>query len=102
MHSSRAIVFRWFFFISALELTMYYVVPALQFPPGYVFHIEVVSALTLGNVVAVFFLLVNIAGVILDRNWRGVYISLLVLSVVWLLLVVVTWSRVERWEFLLR
>ena len=93
--------YRWFFAFSLLEVGMYYLVPALQFPPRYVFHIELISALTLGNVVMVFFLLVNIGGIIIDRERRSLYLGLLVFACLWLGLVVMTWANMERWDFLL-
>jgi len=98
----RIRLFRMFFAICLFQACLYYVVPAVQFPPGYVFHIEVVSALTLGNVVTVFMLLVNIAGLVVDRRLRPLYASLLVFGCLWLVVIAVTWSRLERWEFLLR
>ncbi|MFC1530091.1 hypothetical protein ACFL6R_05175 [Gemmatimonadota bacterium] len=95
-------IFRWFFSISSLQVLLYYLVPALLFPSHLVLQIEVISALTLGNVVMVFYLLVNTWGVIIDRERRPLYTGLLVFLCLWFVLVVITWGKLERWEFLLR
>jgi hypothetical protein len=100
--SERIRIYRWFFYLSSLQVFMYFLVPALQLPSRMVFHIELISALTLGNVVVMFFLLVNVGGIIIDRERRSLYTGLLVFVCLWLGLVALTWARLERWEFLLR
>jgi hypothetical protein len=94
--------YRWFFYISLLQLLAFFVVPALVFPIGLVLHIEIISALTLGLVVALFFLLVNVCGLYIDKSRRSLYVSMLIIIGLWFLWAVISWSFIERMDYLLR
>jgi hypothetical protein len=94
--------FRWFFYISLLQSMAYFVVPIFIFPPGYILHIEIISALTLGLVVGLFFLLVNIYGLFLDIGRRPLYVSMLVVIGLWFLWATISWTYIEHMDYLLR
>lgn len=94
--------FRWFFYVSLLQLTAYFVVPIFIFPPGYILHIEMISALTLGLVVGLFFLLVNISGLYIDKRRRSLYIVIMILIAIWFLWAVISWLYIEYMDYILR
>ena len=95
-------IFRWYFYIAAIQLSLYFIVPVLIFPGRLAMDIEVISALSLGVIVCVFFLLVNILGWFLDRGRRILYGSLISLMVVYFIWVIISWSFIERMDYLLR
>jgi len=94
--------YRWFFYISLLQLLAFFIVPALVFPIRLVFHIEIISALTLGLVPALFFLLVNVCGLYIDKSRRSLYVSMLIIIGLWFLWAVISWSFIEHMDYLLR
>jgi hypothetical protein len=100
--TNRIRIFRWFFYIGLTQQLMYYIVPAIIFPKQVLIDIEIISALSLGILVGVFFMLVNIVGLFLDKSRRmlyGVMLSLLAIYFVWAF---VSWSFIERMDYLLR
>ena len=92
--------FRWFFYISSLQVFLFFAIPALIFPNKYVLHIEAISALTLGLVVALFFLLVNVYGLLIDEMRRSLYIVMIVFVGVWFLWAIISWSYIEYMDYL--
>jgi hypothetical protein len=94
--------FRWFFYLSSIQLLAFFVVPALLFPRKYILHIELISALTVGLVVALFYLLVNVCGLCVDKHRRLLYLALIVFVILWFLWAVVTWSHIEHMDYILR
>ncbi len=94
--------FRWFFYISLVQLITFFLVPALVFPSGFILHIEIISALTLGLVVALFFLLVNLCGFCIDKSRRLLYVSMLIIIGLWFLWAAISWLYIERMDYLLR
>ncbi|MFH1373539.1 MAG: hypothetical protein ABII79_07085 [bacterium] len=99
---NRIKTYRWFFYISLLQLLAFFIVPAFVFPIGLVLHIEIISALTLGLVVALFFLLVNVCGLYIDKSRRPLYVTMLIIIGLWFLWAVISWSYIERMDYLLR
>ena len=98
----RIITFRWFFYISSLQLLAFFIVPALIFPAKHVLHIEIILGLSLGLVVGLFFLLVNICGFYIDKNRRPIYFALIILVIVWFLWAIISWSYIEHMDYILR
>jgi hypothetical protein len=94
--------YRWFFHISLLQLLAFFIVPVLVFPTRLVLHIEIISALTLGLVVALFFLLVNVCGLFIDISRRLLYVVMIIFVGLWFLWAVISWSFIERMDYLLR
>ncbi|UCE24664.1 MAG: hypothetical protein JSU74_01020 [Candidatus Zixiibacteriota bacterium] len=99
---NRIRIFRWFFYIGLTQQLMYYIVPAFVFPKRLLIDIEIVSALTLGLLVSVFFMLVNIAGLFLDKSRRVLYGLILAVLTTYLIWVIVSWAYIERMDYLLR
>jgi hypothetical protein len=95
-------IFRWYFYIALLQLIMYFAVPAFVFPRRFIIDIEIISALTLGMVVCAFFLLVNVLGFFLDKSRRVLYASFLSIMVAYFTWVIISWSFIERMDYLLR
>jgi hypothetical protein len=98
----RIKTFRWFFYISLAQLLAFFVVPAFVFPFKLVYHIEIISALTLGLVVVTFFALVNVCGLFMDRGRRRLYLSILIVIGMWYLWAVISWTYIDRMGYLLR
>ena len=98
----RIVTYRWVFYISLSQLVAFFAVPALIVPSRYVLHILIIAALTLGLIVALFFLMVNIFGVFMDKIRRPLYISLIIFSLLWLLWALISWSYIEHMDYILR
>jgi hypothetical protein len=94
--------YRWYFYIASVQFLMYFIVPLTIFPGEVIKDIEIISALTLGTIVGVFFGLVNIVGFILDKPRRVMHTILLFVIAAYLAWVVVSWAFIERMDFLLR
>ncbi|MFH2036457.1 MAG: hypothetical protein ABIJ45_08645 [Candidatus Zixiibacteriota bacterium] len=99
---NKIITFRWFFYISTLQLVAFLIGPMLIFPSKFVIHIEIISAMTLGLIVALFYLLVNIFGLVLDRERRRLYWILIAVISLWFLWAIITWSFIEHMDYILR
>jgi len=93
---------RWCFYLSVAEVLAFFTVPALVFPVRYVMSIEIISALTLGLPLAVFFGSVSVCGLFLDRNRRLLYAASLSVAALWLIWAAVSWSYIDRMAYLLR
>jgi len=100
--SNRTTTFRLFFYIALLQFLLYFIVPLVVFPSKIAIDIEVISALTLGLVVGLFFLIVNLCGLYFDKVRRRLYISMLILVGLYLLWAVVSWTYIEHMDYLLR
>ena len=100
--NSRSKTFRWYFYIAAAQFLMYFIVPLMIFPGKVIKDVEIVSALTLGTVVGMFFGLTNIAGLILDKSRRILYVIMLSIIAAYLAWVIVSWVLIERMDYLLR
>ena len=81
---------------------MYFIVTALIFPGKVIKDIEIISALTFGLVVGLFFGLVNILGLFYDRSRRYCYGVVLFLITLYFIWAIVSWSFIERMDYLLR
>ena len=99
---NRLKTFRWVFHINLLQLLAYFIVPAFIFPGRFLLHIELISALTLGLVVGLFFLLVNVCGLYIDKGRRTLYITMVSLVGLWFLWAIITWTYIEHMDYILR
>jgi MFS family permease len=99
---NRIKTFRWLFYFSLAQLLLFYIIPALVFPLKYVFHIEVIASLTLGLVFIIYFLCVNIIGLLIDRNRKRIYFTAIVLICLWLVWFAISWLFIEHMDYLLR
>ena len=99
---NKIAVFRWYFYIALTQFLLYFIVPAIIFPNKVVMDVETISALTLGLVVGLFFLVVNIIGLFVDKARRRIYVSLISILGLYFVWAVVSWADIERMEYLLR
>ena len=95
-------IFRWYFYIALTQFLMYFIVPAIIFPGKVIKDIEVISALSLGLLVGVFFGLVNVLGLFLDRPRRVLYKTILIFITLYFVWALVSWSFIEKMDYLLR
>jgi hypothetical protein len=100
--NKRTKTFRWYFYVALTQFVMYFIVPILIFPGKVIKDIEVISALTFGILVGVFFGLVNVLGLFFDKSRRRLYQSILLLLTLYFLWAIVSWSFIERMDYLLR
>ena len=98
----RVKVFRWYYYIALLQFLMYFIVPILIFPGQVIKDIEVISALTLGLFVGLFFLIVNVIGLFLDRSRRVLYILLSLVIIIYFTWAIISWAYIEHMDYLLR
>lgn len=101
-HESRIKIYRWYYYFAVTQFLLYFIVPVLIFPGAVVKNIEVISALTLGLPVGLFLLLVSVAGLFLDRKRRGLYIATASVVAIYFSAAIISWSHIERLDFLLR
>ncbi|MFC1852611.1 hypothetical protein ACFL27_20630 [candidate division CSSED10-310 bacterium] len=94
--------YRWFFYLSLIQFLAYFIIPIFLFPSRVILHIELISALTLGLVVALFFLLVNVCGLYIDRNRRSLHITMLLILGLYFSWALISWSYIERMDYILR
>ena len=99
---ARVKTYRWYYYIALTQLMLYFIVPIIIFPGRIVKDVEVISALTLGPVVGLFFLLVSLLGMFLDRERRIAYVVSVSLIAIYLTGVTYSWLYLEQLDFLLR
>ena len=99
---SRIITYRWFFYFSLSQLLAFFAVPTLIVPSRFLLHIGIIAALTVGLIVALFFLTVNICGIFIDKARRLLYISFIIFIVLWLLWALISWTYIEHMDYILR
>ncbi|MFC2173521.1 hypothetical protein ACFLU6_12940 [Acidobacteriota bacterium] len=93
---------RWLFYISLLQLLVFFLVPVFIYPAEYLLYMEILAALTLGLIFGLYFLGVNIYGFFVDRSRRALYTAFIVLIVLWAAWAVISWLFIERMNYLLR
>ena len=99
---NKIVIYRWFFYISLAQLIAFFAVPALIVPSRYVLHILIIASLTMGLIVALFFLMVNIAGFFIDKTRRPLYISFMSFCSLWLIWAAISWLYIEHMDYILR
>lgn len=100
--ANRIRTFRWVFYISLFQFVSFYLGPAFLFPAEYLFHIEMIVALTFGLVPVLYFLIVNLAGIFLDRSRRPLHVTLTTFLALWFLWAGISWAEIEQMDYLLR
>ena len=99
---SRVKTYRWYYYFALTQLLLYFIVPMLIFPARIVKGVEVISALTLGPLVGLFFFLVSTIGLFLDRGRQVLYIVSMSIIVLYFFGVFLSWAYIEHLDFLLR
>ena len=93
--------FRWLFYISLLPILILFVFPLVVFHTRIILYLEILAALTVGVLVALFFLGVNIYGIYVDRKRKNLYSVLIFLMSSWVLWAVISWTYIEYMDYLL-
>lgn len=99
---NRIKTFRLYFYIALLQFLLYFIVPLVVFPSKIAVDIEVVSALTLGILVGIFFMIVNFLGLRFDKSRRALYVSILSIITLYFVWVIISWAFIEKMTYLLR
>lgn len=102
MTENRLRIFRWFFYISVLQLLAFFVGPVVIFPGRLLLHVELISAITLGLIVGLFLLLVNVCGYVLDRARRLLHVVMMIFVGLWFTWAAITWLYIEHMDYILR
>ncbi len=93
---------RWLFYISSFQLLVFFIVPVLIYPAEFLPYMEILAALTVGVIFALFFLFVNIYGLLVDGGRKRLYITMAILMGCWIVWAVVSWLYIEYMDYLLR
>jgi hypothetical protein len=67
-----------------------------------IIYLEILAALTVGVLFALFFLGVNIYGFFMDKQRKQLYVIMIVLMSAWVLWAVISWKNIEYMDYLLR
>jgi len=94
--------FRWLFYISLLQLLVFFTVPILIYPAKLLLYGLILAALTVGVIFALFFLFVNIYGLFVDKNRKPLYIIMVILMSGWITWSVISWLWIEHMDYILR
>lgn len=101
IEANKIKTFRWLFYISLLQLGLFFLVPVFIFPSSLLLSLEIMAALTLGLIVAIFFLAVNIYGLVVDKRRKALHIILIILTSMWLIWAAISWLYIEHMDYLL-
>ncbi len=93
---------RWLFYITLFQTAVFFIVPVFLFPAKFIFYLEIMAALTVGVIFALFFLSVNIYGFFIDKGRRRLYLSLMIFLSGWIVWAVVSWAYIEHMDYLLK
>ena len=99
---NRVKIYRWYYYFALAQIVLYFTVPLIVFPGRIVKGAQVISALTLGPVVGLFFFLVSTIGLFLDKGRRALYITTMSVMALYLIAVILSWAYIEYLGFLLR
>ena len=94
--------FRWLFYLSSFQLFVFFVVPSLMVPLKILFYLEILAALTVGVLFALYFLGVNIYGLLVDKRRKKLYSGIIIFLTTWILWAFVSWLYIEHMDYLLR
>ena len=93
---------RWLFYTGLFQTAMFFIVPVFIFPARVITYLEILAAMTLGVIFALFFLGVNIYGYFIDKGRRWLYLSLAVILSLWIVWAAVSWAYIEHMDYLLK
>jgi len=97
---TRTKTFRWLFYMSLFQLLACLIFPAIVFPKQVLFYIEMLNLLTVGLLFGLYFLGVNIYGILVDKTRRPIYIVMIVFVSMWTVWAIVTWLYIEHMHYL--
>lgn len=99
--TERIHTFRWLFYLSLFPILVLFLVPSLMVPLRLLPYLEILAALTIGVLFALYFLGVSIVGLFVDKQRQGLYVGLIVLMSSWVLWAAVSWAYIEHMGYLL-
>jgi len=94
--------YRWLFYLSLFQLFVFFLVPSLMVPLRILIYLEIIAALTVGVLFALFFLGINIYGLFVDKRRKKLYIGIIIFLTAWILWAIVSWLYIEHMDYLLR
>jgi hypothetical protein len=94
--------FRWLFYMSLFQLFVFFLVPTLMVPLKILLSLEILAALTVGVLIALFFLGVNIYGLFVDKRRKKLYTVIIIFMTAWVLWAFISWLYIEYMDYLLR
>jgi hypothetical protein len=92
---------RWLFYFSCFQIAALFVIPALLYPARILFSMQLMAALTVGVLFAIFSLIVNIYGLFIDKKRKALYIIFAFTMAGWIIWAVVSWTYIEHMDYLL-
>ena len=102
LHEQNVKTFRWLFYLSLFQLFVFFLVPSLMVPLKILLYLEILAALTVGVLFALFFLGVNIYGLFVDKRRKKLYIGIIIFLTSWILWAFISWLYIEHMDYLLR
>ncbi len=102
LNDCKVKTFRWLFYLSLFQLLVFFLVPAFMVPIEILFYLEILSTLTFGVLFNLFFLGVNIYGLLVDKRRKRLYIGIIIFLTAWLLWAFISWLYIEHMAYLLR
>jgi hypothetical protein len=89
--------------MSLLPIIFLFIVPIIVFPipMKIILSLEILAALTVGVLFALFFLGVNIYGLFADKYRKQLYIIMIVLMSAWVVWAIISWTYIEYMDYLL-
>ena len=102
LQKQKVKTFRWLFYFSLFQLFVFFLIPSLMVPLSYLFYLEILAALTVGVLFALYFLGVNIYGLFVDKRRKKLYILLIIIMTAWIMWAFISWLNIEHMDYLLR
>ena len=102
LQNQKVKTFRCLFYLSLFQLFVFFLVPSLMVPLEILFYLEILAALTVGVLFALFFLGINIYGLFVDKRRKKLYIGIILFLTAWIIWAFVSWLYIEHMDYLLR
>lgn len=102
LQNQKVKTFRWLFYLSLFQLFVFFLVPSIMVPLEILFYLEILAALTVGVLFALFFLGINIYGLFVDKRRKKLYIGIIIFLTAWIIWAIISWLYIEYMDYLLR
>ena len=102
MKENKIRTYRWLFYLGLFQLLAFLAIPVFIFPFEFIVDLELLAALTVGIIFVLFFLIVNIFGLFVDKRRKPLYIIMTILMGAWLTWSAISWVWIEHMDYLLR
>ena len=100
LNPNKIKTFRWLFYLSLFQLLVCLSIPIIMFPSQVRLIMEALNVLTVGLLFGLFFLGVNIYGILVDKKRRTIYKAIIFFICVWTLWAIITWLYIEHMDYL--